>query len=234
MITVLLSIVIPTFNEYDAIVPLLERLQQAMVSLQGRYEILIVDDASPDGTADRVMQHTRHQPDVHVLRREGKPDLSSAIVYGFSVAQGDFLMAMDADGQHDPQAVLPMLQASTLVDLVMASRYTTGSRITDWSHSRQLLSRWATGLSRRLLRLHCSDPLSGFFLIRRRVWLTLSRRLQPVGFKLLLEILKAEPELRCTDVPYHFTAREHGRSKFSFMAVWHFLRALWRLRRPRT
>lgn len=226
------SIVIPTYNERDNIARLLSQLQQSLAALAGEYEIIVVDDASPDGTADVVRQWMRDDTAVQLLSRTGQRDLSTAIAAGFGVARGDCLLAMDADLQHDPSAVLPMLSLVRAggVDLVVATRYAAGGVTVGWPWWRRTVSRLATMLARWRLPQDCSDPLSGFFLLRREAWQRISRQLQPGGFKLLFDILLAAPDLSVSETGFRFAARRQGASKFGAKVLWSFLCSLLRSR----
>lgn len=228
--TPLLSIVIPTRNERDNIALLLQRLQQELAGLSGTYEIIVVDDLSPDGTAAVVRQHMQQDAAVQLLSRSGAQGLSGALAAGFDAAQGDFVLAMDADLQHEPAAVQPMLVLAQQAgaDVVVATRYAAGGAIAGWPCWRQLLSRAATALARWRLSSSCSDPLSGFFLLRRSTWRQCRAQLQPDGFKLLLDILQRAPGLRIAETGYCFAPRHRGNSKFGLAAIVAFLRSVWR------
>jgi len=228
---ILLSVIIPTYNERENIALLLQQLTQTLAFLVGRYEILVVDDQSPDGTVEVVQDCV--YPAVRVLQRSGVRDLSCALADGFDAARGEFVLAMDADLQHDPSAVPALLQTAqcSALDVVVASRYVVGGTVQGWSKLRLVLSRNATRYVRHYLQSKTSDPLSGFFLLRRAVWQEVRVRLQPAGFKLLLDILSAKSALQCEDVGYCFVARQRGRSKFGIKPILAFLHALWRLRR---
>ncbi len=227
---ILLSIIIPTLNEHDNILLLLEMLLREFSDFEGGYEIIIVDDHSVDGTAAVVDEFRLYHPDVCLLRREGKHDLSSALAYGFDHARGDYLLAMDADLQHDPVAVLRLLDVAQAVsaDLVVATRYAAGGSVADWQYTRRCLSLMATRIAKSVLQYPSSDPLSGFFLIRNDRWQQVRSRLRLAGYKLLLDILLAEPGLHYAETGYRFVARRRGNSKLGIAAVWSFICSLWR------
>ena len=135
----LVSIVIPTYNEKNNVVLLLDALTVELASIDGQYEIIVVDDASPDNTATVVEQWIQQHPSTTLIRREGKRDLSSALAEGFDRACGEYLVAMDADLQHDPTILLSMLsiaQQDTL-DLVIATRYADGGNTANWNIDRK-------------------------------------------------------------------------------------------------
>jgi dolichol-phosphate mannosyltransferase len=226
-----LSIVIPTYNERDNIVVLLDQLENQLSSIKGAYEIIVVDDASPDDTAAIVEQHSQRYPDVRVIRRTAKRDLSAALALGFDSATGEYLLAIDADLQHDPAIIMQMLAEAIDVDLVVATRYAKQGNIARWHYARRFFSRAATVISASILHTTCSDPLSGYFLLRRNIWSMVRQQLHLAGFKLLLEILVVKPDIHFAEVGYCFVARQRGNSKFGFMVTRDFLLALWRVRR---
>lgn len=228
--TMLLSVVVPTYNECENIARLIMQVMHELVSIEGRYEILVVDDTSCDGTVAAVRQCAQQWPAVRLLQREGVRDLSAALALGFDASAGEYVVAMDADLQHDPAILLRMLEAAQQADLVIATRYAAGGETDGWEGWRRFLSLVATRITQVVLPVSASDPLSGYFLLRRQVWQQLRPRLQLSGFKLLLEILVLSPGLRCAETGYRFTARQQGDSKFGWAAAWLFLVALWRLR----
>jgi dolichol-phosphate mannosyltransferase len=227
----LLSVVIPTYNERDNILVLLEQLVFHLAAIKGSYEIIVVDDASPDGTARAVEQYARHNQAVRLVNRATKRDLSTALASGFDQANGEYIAAMDADLQHDPAVFPAMLSAAYDVDLVVATRYAAQGNTAHWRGTRRLLSRVATRLAARALGVGCSDPLSGYFLLRRTVWLQVRPHLHLAGFKLLLEILAVKPDIHCAETGYAFSPRQNGNSKMSVPVVCNFFLALWRVRR---
>ncbi|MEZ5539109.1 MAG: polyprenol monophosphomannose synthase [Pseudomonadales bacterium] len=227
-----LSIVIPTYNEAENIGKLLQCLHDGLSNQVVAYEVIVVDDASSDGTVSVVQTAVKDMPVIRLLQRKAMRDLSSAIAAGFDEAQGEYLLVMDADFQHPPAMVSHLLHAAQQqpVDLVIATRYAEGGgAVQAWNRGRYALSRFATFMVRGGLPNKVSDPLSGFFLMRKTAWLDIRAQLQPQGFKLLLDILMAKPSLRCTECGYIFAARKHGRSKLSGKVGVAFLRALWRL-----
>ena len=225
-----LSVIIPTYNERDNIAVLLDQLVGQLSSISGAYEIIVVDDASPDGTAAVVEQYAKHGSAVQLIRRTEKRDLSAALALGFDNATGEYVAAMDADLQHDPAILLQMLAVASSADMVIATRYAQQGSVMRWNYARRLLSRAATQLVSNVLHISCSDPLSGYFLLRRDIWYLVRPSLHLTGFKLLLEILVTKPDMRCAEVGYCFVARQRGNSKFGVTAARDFCAALWRLR----
>jgi dolichol-phosphate mannosyltransferase len=222
-----LSIIVPTFNERDNVLELVRRLEAC---LNGhRWEVIFVDDDSPDGTAARIREIARHNPRVRCLQRIGRRGLSSACVEGMMASSAPFLAVMDADCQHD-ESVLPrmldILRAGD-TDVVVGSRYTDGGGIGGWNGSRAKMSRLATRLSRAVIRQNLSDPMSGFFALRRNVLELAVRDLSNIGFKILLDLIATSPHpLRLRETPYTFGNRHAGESKLDSQAMWGYVMLL--------
>lgn len=223
-----LSVVIPTRNEEANVAPLLARLQSALADVD--HEVIVVDD-SDDQTPSLLAEAARAQPGLTVIEREG-PDreggLSTAVLRGLRSARGEFVCVMDGDLQHPPETIPSMLQAARAGgDVVVASRYTAGGSGAGLDGAgRRLISRAACVVARTLFsEAHAStDPLSGFFICRRRVVDGIEFR--PVGFKILLELLVCVPRIRVRDVPLGFEARRAGSSKAGLGQGLMFLRHL--------
>jgi dolichol-phosphate mannosyltransferase len=210
----LLAVIVPTLNEADNIAPLLARIDSA---LEGhRYEVIFVDDWSGDGTADVVHGIASTRNDVRLLRRFGRSGLSSAVVEGMLSTSATTLAVIDADGQHD-ETLLPVLAglvSSGAADLAIASRYLDEGSTGDWSARRVATSKLATRLAQRLLPVQLSDPMSGFFAIRRSTFEAALPRLTATGFKILLDIVLSSPTtLKIAERPYRFGVRTAGESK---------------------
>lgn len=209
------SIIVPTLNEAANVAPLCAALDQAMRAAgHARYEIVFVDDHSSDATADRARQlGGETEGRVRLLSRQGKRSLSGAVIDGFASARGEVMVVMDADLQHPPE-VVPRLLAAVAdgADLAVASRYACGGD-SDLGWLRNLFSRACTLLVRLCLgrKFHVSDPLSGFFALRRSV--VANRRLAGSGFKILMEVLACGQYREVREVPFRFLQRERGQSK---------------------
>jgi dolichol-phosphate mannosyltransferase len=215
-----LTIVLPTFNEVENIEPILDSLAAA---LQGTaWEAVFVDDDSRDGTAAAVMRAANRNPNIRIIRRIGRRGLSSAVVEGALSSMAPFIAVMDSDMQHD-EALLPkMLQdlKSGDCDLIVGSRYTAGKIVPGWSKKRELISRAATRMAQILTGAEMSDPMSGFFMIRREAFEGVVRQLSGQGFKILLDIVaSAEQPLRIKEEPYQFRPRQHGESKLDSLVA---------------
>jgi len=213
-----LAIVLPTFNESGNVGLLVERLAKALAGIH--YEIIFVDDDSPDGTADVVRRVSRHLDNVRVLQRIGRRGLASACIEGILGASAPFVAVMDADLQHD-ESILPemlrRIQAENL-DLVVASRNIAGGGMGQFAGWRVKLSQLGKRLSLMGAEHPLSDPMSGFFMVRFTTFERLAHRLSGIGFKILLDIvLSADPGMRIGEVAFKFRMREHGESKLDVM-----------------
>ncbi len=227
--SVSLSIVVPTFNEAENIRVLVERLSRVLRGIN--YEIIVVDDNSPDGTWRVAQELAKKGYPIRVIRRIGERGLGSAIVRGLYEAQGEFVVVMDADLQHPPE-VVPQLYREALrsgADIVVASRYARGGGVKGWSRIRLLISRTASILAYVLLAesRRTSDPMSGFFLVRRK--LVEKVRLEGRSWKVLLELLAKAPSVRVSEVPYVFERRYRGESKLGLRAMIDYVFDLLRL-----
>ena len=218
-----LAIVVPTFREAANVEPLLAAIDKALAGID--YEVVFVDDDSPDQTASLVRRIGRIDPRVRCLLRIGRRGLSSAVVEGVLACNADYVAVMDADLQHD-EALLPqMLQAmrSGRADVVIASRYVEGGSVGQWSGSRPWMSRIATRLGGLVLRQPVQDPMSGFFMTRQSFFEQAAPRLSKEGYKILLDFLASSPQvLRCVELPYVFRPRLRGESKLDSMVLWEY------------
>lgn len=222
-----LSIIVPTFNEAGNIGELIRRVDACLTGI--RWEMLVVDDDSADGTADLVTEIGRRDDRIRCLRRIGRRGLSSACMEGMALARGRYHAVMDADLQHDERLLPSMLRsfATGDVDLVVGSRYVDGGCVASWNPMRLAMSRAATVVTRLLLRVELSDPMSGFFMIRPEEALPLAARCSDKGFKLLLDIVASSATpLRVVELPYRFSVRTSGKSKLGAKVVWYFAELL--------
>lgn len=220
-----LSVVVPTFNERENVRILAESLFRALSAAGIRGELVVVDDDSPDGTAEAARGLSGRHP-VRVLVRRGRSGLSSAVLEGVAMAAAPVVCVMDADLSHPPEAV-PRLYSEVVTgaDIAVGSRLAEGGGVEDWPLSRRIISRGATLLARPLTPVQ--DPMSGFFCFRRS--LLRGARLEPEGYKILLEILARCDIARAVEVPYTFRDRREGKSKLSGRVMRQFLRHLLRL-----
>ena len=220
----LLSIVVPTFNEHDNIRELVERIDRCLAGVD--WEIVFVDDDSADGTLKVLLDLSRADARIRHLQRIGRRGLASAVVEGILSTSAPYVAVMDADLQHDESKLAEMLRrlGSPDCDIVVGSRYMGSGGTGDWSKVRRLISDVATKLTRLVLRTKVSDPMSGFFMLKRHAFDTAVRRLSSTGYKILLDILVSAPRpLAVVEVPYVFRSRQHGESKLDSAVTWEFL-----------
>jgi len=219
-----LCIVIPTLNERENIGLLLEKLRTTLHDI--RYEVIVVDDDSPDGTAALVKGLSRTLDNVHVLHRIGRRGLSSACIEGMLATSAPYIAVMDADLQHDETVLPEMVRkiSSEDLDLVVGSRNIGGGSMGDFSNWRIKLSRLGRRLSGVERHAHLTDPMSGYFIVRRSFFERVAHRLTAIGFKILLDIvLSTDGQVRVGEVPYHFRLRQHGQSKLDLIVGLEYL-----------
>jgi dolichol-phosphate mannosyltransferase len=218
-----ITLVLPTFNERENVVPLVELVAAALAGIS--WEIIFVDDDSADGTAAAVRELARRDPRVRCMQRIGRRGLSSACIEGALASAAPFVAVMDADLQHDERLLPQMLAAlkRSEADLVVGSRYIAGGGVGEWDRTRAGISTLATRLSRIVCKVKIADPMSGFFMMRREVFERAVRNLSGQGFKILLDLLASSPEpVRIKELPYEFRARRFGESKLDTLVAWEF------------
>ncbi|HWW19421.1 MAG TPA: glycosyltransferase family 2 protein [Steroidobacteraceae bacterium] len=218
-----LAVIVPTFKEVKNVPELVERLRQSLVGIS--WEVIFVDDDSPDGTSDCVREIARLDWRVRCLQRIDRRGLSSATIEGMHASSSPFLAVMDGDMQHDEQLLPDMLHAlkSGNLDVVVGSRYVEGGTLGDFAARRVGMSKFATRLSRLVVPPALTDPMSGFFLIRREVFTAANRKMSAIGFKVLVDLFASSPRpLRFLELPYEFRTRRAGESKLDSAVVWDF------------
>ena len=210
-----LSIVVPTFKERANVALLVARLQRTLDGVD--WEVLFVDDNSPDGTAAAARELGETDSRVRCIRRIGRRGLAGACIEGMLASQARYVAVMDADLQHDETLLVGMLAKlrSDQFDIAVASRFADGASSAGLSSaSREQASRVSNAMARRLLGVTLSDPMSGFFMIRRERFEALAPQLSSQGFKILLDIVAtARGTLRIAELPFVFAERQHGESK---------------------
>lgn len=218
-----LAVIVPTFKEVENINPLIEKLRDALDGIN--WEVVFVDDDSPDGTAEVLTEVARADPRVRFIRRMGRRGLSSAVVEGILSTSTPFVAVIDADMQHDERLLSKMYDTlkNGSVDLVVGSRYVADGGVGSWNKTRQRISKLATLLSRLVMRAELADPMSGFFMISRPAFDSAVRRLSVQGYKILLDLVASSPAgLRVAELPYVFRPREHGESKLDTLVSLEF------------
>ncbi|HEX8484285.1 glycosyltransferase family 2 protein [Sphingomonas sp.] len=224
-----LAVVIPTFNERANVPLLIGKLDHALGA--ARWEAIVVDDDSPDGTADAVRDLALVDSRVRIIQRIGRRGLSSACIEGMCATAAPLVAVIDGDLQHD-EALLPRmllaLRDDAALDLVIGSRFVAGGGTGDWDRDRVAKSALATRLARRVLKADLSDPMSGFFMIRTEILRGIVPGLSAIGFKILLDIMTSGPRpLRFVELPYTFRMRIAGESKLDHVVAMEYLIALY-------
>ena len=218
-----LSIVIPTYNEKDNISKILEKLKKVLENI--KYEIIFVDDNSPDGTSKEVKYFMKNTSEINLIHRIGRRGLAGAVIEGVFAANSDLVAVMDCDLQHDETKLLDMIEIfhkDTSLDIVIGSRFTEKGEISDkaFSKIREFGSKITTVLIKRILNIKSTDPLSGFFMVKKETFLKSSDNLQTQGFKVLADFLATSGKnLEIKEVGYKFKNRVVGESKMSFLTV---------------
>ncbi len=219
-----LSVIVPTFNERENVTELVERLQRALQDVH--WEVIFVDDDSPDGTMQVVRQLGKTDPRIRGIRRLGRRGLAGACIEGILASSAFAIAVIDADLQHDESLLPDMLaQIRRGADLAIGTRYASGAMAKDgFAGVRAWGSRLANSLARALLGVRLSDPMSGFFMMRREAFDNVAPHLSSQGFKVLLDIVaSSKAPLKIVDVPYRFRPRHLGQSKLDSLVVIDYL-----------
>lgn len=219
-----LSIIVPTFDELSNVIELRNRVANALTGID--WEMIYVDDDSPDGTAQAVRRMAQADRRVRCVQRIGRRGLSSACIEGMLASSAPVVAVMDADLQHD-ERLLPQMYALIQggeLDVVVGSRYVASGGIGNWDASRAAFSRFATRLSKVVLKADLKDPMSGFFMIRHDVALNcIKAGISGIGFKILLDLFASSPKpLRYRELPYQFRNRMSGESKLDSNVAWEY------------
>ena len=206
--------VVPTFNERENVLVLIEKLAQTLCGVA--WEVVFVDDHSPDGTADSLRSVAQVDRRVRVIERIGRRGLSSACIEGMMASAAPYIAVMDADLQHDETLLPSMLSRirSEGADVVVASRIVAGGSMGEFTRSRTLLSHLGRKVSKLICHCEVADAMSGFFLVEARFFRTQVPRLTGTGFKILVDILaSSKTPPRVIELPYRFRMRQAGESK---------------------
>jgi dolichol-phosphate mannosyltransferase len=228
-----LSLIVPTYNEGGNIEKIVRQLTQLLDPvLPNNYELIVVDDDSPDLTWQLAQALIPEFPCLRVMRRQQERGLSTAVVRGWQVAEGEMLGVIDGDLQHPPETLLQLLsRMDDGADLAVASRHVAGGGVSTWSASRRFLSRGAQLLGLVILPRvvsRVSDPMSGYFLVNRRAIADIP--LSPIGYKILIEVIGRGEIREIAEVGYVFNEREEGESKVTWKQYTDYLQHLLRLR----
>ena len=226
------SVIIPTFNESENICNVLKSIKDFLPKID--IEAIVVDDNSPDGTGKIVEDYIQSMKNIagysiSVIHRKAKEGLSSAILDGLRNSNGDTIVVMDSDLSHPPQIIPKMLETlkQTQCDIVVASRYVTGGTIQGWPFKRKLMSKFATLIAKKGLGVSANDPMSGFFVFKRKI--TEGLKFDAIGYKILLELLVKTKGVKVEEVPYTFTDRKFGTSKLDSSIIFDYCKSVWKL-----
>ncbi len=218
-----LTVVVPCYNERANIEPMVAALRAALTDIA--WEVVFVDDNSPDGTADAARALARTDPAVRCIRRIGRRGLSSAVIEGALSSSATYVAVIDGDMQHD-ETRLPLMLAAVQAgaDIAIGSRHVAGGDSTGLSSPfRERLSAAGIGIAKKLTGADINDPMSGFFLLRRSLFESLAGRLNGQGFKILLDLVLASPaKLNIAEIPYKFRPRAAGESKLDALVMLQF------------
>ena len=218
-----LSIVIPTYNEKDNVIIILEELKKVLKSIS--HEIIFVDDNSPDGTSAVVKDCMKKSSKIRLIHRIGRKGLAGAVIEGIFSANADIVAVMDCDLQHDETKLLDMINLfskNNSLDLVIGSRFTETGEISEkaFSKIRKLGSKATTLIIKKVLNITSTDPLSGFFMVKKESFLKSSENLQTQGFKVLADFLATSGKnIEIKEIGYRFKNRLAGESKMSFLTI---------------
>ena len=221
-----IAVIIPTLNERENIPLIVQRLESLLQ--KWNWEVVFVDDDSQDGSQNVLLDLARKNPHVRCIRRIGRRGLASACLEGMASSAADIFVVMDADLQHD-ETILPKMLAAfvedPLLELTIGTRYAgVGAGVGNWSKTRLLVSRLATSLGSLARKTELSDPMSGFFAIRRAVFEETVRKMTGKGFKILLDlVLSAGRPLKSKEFSYQFRTRQHGESKLDIVVAFEYL-----------
>ena len=227
----LLSIITPTFNEAKNVKPFIKAISQAVKSTE--YEIIFVDDNSLDKTYDIVKKIAKNNHKIRCLRRIGRRGLSSAVIEGCLSSSASYFLIMDTDLQHDEKKIPEMLNLikKENLDLVIGSRFLKKKTSKGLSRTRNMISKIANMLANKIARVTLSDPMSGYFIIRRDVFEKIAPNLTGLGFKILLDIFSSSKKsLKFKEIQFYFKPRKYGESKLDVFVVWEYLLLLWEAR----
>lgn len=221
----MLSIILPVYREKENLEVLIPQIAEAVSGKE--YEIVVVDDDSGDGTGELVRSMSKRNPSIRLLKRKGKLGLASAIIDGASFSKGESLLVMDGDLSHPPAKICELGGLLQDHDIVIGSRNMPGGGVESWPLERRMISGGATFLARLLVRNDVSDPMSGFFAVRRGAFS--KTRFRVKGYKILLNILADNRDARIKEVPYLFRDRVAGATKLGGGEVLQYVRDLLRL-----
>jgi dolichol-phosphate mannosyltransferase len=228
------SVVIPTFNEKENIAELISRIEKHLTDTN--YQVIVADDDSPDKTWEIVAKLAEKNNRISCIRRVGKErGLSPSITDGFNQAEGEIFAVIDGDLQHDESFLPKMLKLGEEYDIVLGTRHADGGGIEGgWPVSRKLASKLATFAAKVILGISVSDPMSGYFVVRREIYEQIKEKMNPKGFKIFLEVLfwskKSCSNLRIKESGIRFRPRTAGKSKLGTKVIFEYFASLFQMR----
>lgn len=221
------AVIVPVLNERDNVGPLLQDISIALAGIE--WEVVFVDDGSTDGTIEVLERLALHDQRVRLVRRIGRRGLSSAVIEGFLATVAPIVSVIDGDRQHDERLLPEMFQAIAAKDFQMAvgTRYAGGGSVGEWATARVRISKFATSLASLVMKTPLSDPMSGFFAVRRETVIGLVPQLSKMGYKILLDVVASSKDpLRIVELPYEFRTRIAGESKLDNMVALEYVELL--------
>ncbi|MFA6530985.1 MAG: polyprenol monophosphomannose synthase [Candidatus Micrarchaeia archaeon] len=224
----MISIIIPTYNERGNIRLLFGRIIRVMEKNAEKFEIIIVDDNSPDGTGREVEEFGKKDKRIKLIKRSGKLGLSSAVMAGVENSSGEKIIVMDADLSHPPEKIPEIANALDNCDIVIGSRNIAGGGVRKWPVHRKAISLGATALAKTVLETRASDPMSGFFGVKKKI--ISDMKIKSRGYKILMSILAGNRKLEIREVPYFFEDRRAGKTKLGNMEILTFVGDLVRVK----
>jgi dolichol-phosphate mannosyltransferase len=220
-----LSLIIPTLNEHDNLLPLISKIKSTLEGVD--WEVVFVDDASHDGTIEEILRLNGMDSRIRFIERINRRGLSSACIEGIMTSSAPLVAVMDADHQHDETllcGMLDIMRDQSDIDLVIASRFVDGGGVGDWNRQRLALSYLGRWLSGHIFPPGVSDPMSGFFMVRRQFFWRLAPQIHGRGFKILVDMLaSSKGDCKFVELPYQFGRRHSGESKLSFLVGTEFV-----------
>jgi dolichol-phosphate mannosyltransferase len=214
------TIIIPIFNEKKNIVELLKNITLKVKKL--KFEIFLIDDDSTDGSQELITNYIKNKDDIYLIKRRKKPrDLSLSCIDGFKRSKKKFILVMDGDGQHDPKYINTMVRTINKndLDIVVGSRELFSRKVQGLNFFRKISSKILILLINFLFGNKTNDPMSGFFIFKREIFLKNKNKLFSKGYKILFDLITVDKKLKIKDIEINFLKRDKGYSKMDFKIV---------------
>ncbi len=217
----MISILIPVYNEKENVNNLVLQLRKEMRNIEEKFEIIFIDDNSPDGTGEEIKKLIKKYQNVHLLSREGKLGLATAVMDGLKISKGSKIVVMDADLSHPPEKVPELARALENYDVAIGSRYIKMGGVENWPVYRRIISFGATIIAKTILGISASDPMSGFFSVKRKI--LNNTKISVKGYKLLMNILAKNKGLNICKIPCLLKDRQAGKTKLGALEIINFI-----------